>query len=95
MWRPTVTEMLIRRPGGHLASIYSLQAGRRAVNMLAFNKAARFLELALSTGRVDRSQVSHVRAELADVLANAGRGEDAAAQYLAACSKTRRGSSRS
>jgi len=69
---------------------YSLLAGRRAIDMLAFNKAARFLELALSTGAVDTSQISNVHAEIADALANAGRGEEAAVNYLAACAEAPR-----
>jgi hypothetical protein len=65
---------------------YSLLAGRRAVEMLAFNRGARFLELALSTGAIDASQASRVHSEIANAFANAGRGENAAEHYLAACS---------
>jgi eukaryotic-like serine/threonine-protein kinase len=65
---------------------YALLAGRRAVEMLAFNKAARFFEMALSTGAVDASQVSRVQLAIGNALTNAGRGKEAAAHYLAACS---------
>jgi len=64
---------------------FALAAGRRAARMLAFNKAARFLELALSTGAIDAAEIPGVHTEIADALANAGRGQQAAEHYLAAC----------
>jgi len=67
------------------AATYALRAARRAVQALAFNKAARFFELALATGTLEFADRQIVHRELADALANAGRGQAAAEQYLAAC----------
>jgi eukaryotic-like serine/threonine-protein kinase len=64
---------------------FALLAGRRAAQALAFNKAARFLDLALSTGALDDRERHGLHRELADALASAGRGLEAAEHYLAAC----------
>ena len=69
----------------HSCLAFALVAGRRAAQALAFNKAARFLELALSTGALDDRGRCGIHHELADALASAGRGLDAAEHYLAAC----------
>jgi serine/threonine protein kinase len=69
----------------HLCARYALMAARRARDVLAFNEAARFFEMALSTGTLEGSERRSVHCECADVLANAGRGYRAAGHYTAAC----------
>jgi serine/threonine protein kinase len=70
------------RAAGHieLAAAYALEAADRAAAALAFENAADFYEmvLALDPNRQD------VVSRLADALANAGRGADAAPYYLLA-----------
>ncbi len=60
-------------------------AGRRASEALAFNEAARFFEMALSTRVLDPGARRIAHRECADALANAGRGSQAAEHYIAAC----------
>ncbi len=69
-----------------LCSRYALEAAGRARDVLAFNKAARFFELALSTQVLELDVQRVVRRELGDALANAGHGLKAAEQYLIAAS---------
>jgi len=67
-----------------LCARYALQAARRAVEVLAFHKAAAFFEMALATQTLDAAERRTTERECADALANAGRGPGAAAHYLAA-----------
>ena len=67
-----------------LCSRYALEAARRAIRVMAFNKAAQLLQLALSTGSLQADTRRHAQRQLADALANAGRGAEAAEQYLVA-----------
>ena len=67
-----------------LCGRYALEAARRASEVLAFNKAARFFELALSTQALEPDVQRVVRRELGDALANAGHGAKAAEHYLLA-----------
>ena len=69
----------------HLCVPYALQAANRAIEVLAFHKAAAFYEMALAAGALDASQTRAAHRQCADALANAGRGSEAAAHYLAAC----------
>ena len=64
---------------------YAWQAARRAVQVLAFNKASRFFTLALSMQVLEPGDRRAVQREFADALANAGRGPEAADHYMAAC----------
>jgi len=64
---------------------FALMAARRASNVLAFNDAARFYEMALGTGTLAPAEVRTIHRECADALANAGRGPQAAMHYSAAC----------
>jgi serine/threonine protein kinase len=57
-------------------------AGKRAVEALAFNKAASFFQLALQTGAIEGSESVSVRHDLGDALSNAGRSAEAADAYL-------------
>ncbi len=64
---------------------YALMAARRASDVLAFNDAARFYEMAIGTGALPPAELRTVHRDCADALANAGRGPQAAAHYTAAC----------
>jgi hypothetical protein len=66
------------------AAGYALQAARRASDRLAFERAARFYRVALDRGDHDPDERRALQIELADALALAGRGRDAAPVYLAA-----------
>jgi hypothetical protein len=68
-----------------MCATYALQAARRAVEVLAFNKAASFFEMAISAQTLVSGDLRLVRRECADALANAGWGLRAAEHYLAAC----------
>jgi tetratricopeptide (TPR) repeat protein len=66
------------------AAMYALEAADRAAEALAFENAAGFYEMALQLDPAKRDVVS----KLADALANAGRGADAAPHYLKAAEET-------
>jgi hypothetical protein len=68
-----------------LCTQYALQAARRAVEVLAFHKAAFFFKMALANETLDPGARRAVSRECADALAAAGRGPEAAELYLAAC----------
>jgi eukaryotic-like serine/threonine-protein kinase len=70
---------------GQSCGRYALIAARRACDVLAFNEAARFFEMAIQTGTLDPSERRRVHHECADALANAGHGPRAAEYYSAAC----------
>ena len=61
-------------------------AAARAEEAFAFDRAARFFQLALELGGHDRATTSELQERLGDCLANAGRGPTAADAYLAAAS---------
>jgi hypothetical protein len=65
---------------GHFYRLAAVQAGQA----LAFDRAARLYGLALDAGAAEDSDVRELRIGLADALANAGRGAEAAREYLAA-----------
>ena len=70
------------------AARHAERAGDRASEALAFGHAARLYGLALeATGEAERDTLEH---KLADALAAAGRGPEAAQHYLA-CAERRRG----
>jgi serine/threonine protein kinase/tetratricopeptide (TPR) repeat protein len=60
------------------------RAGARAAEALAFDRAARLYRRALELRPGDATAESPLRAELGNALANAGRGAEAAREYLAA-----------
>jgi eukaryotic-like serine/threonine-protein kinase len=64
---------------------YALMAAHRASDVLAFNDAARFYEMAIRTGTLAPDELRAVHRDCADALANAGRGPDAAMHYSDAC----------
>ena len=70
-----------RAAGDHeRARTYAVQAARRAANVLAFEHAAGLFRYALGAG--ETKDAARLRVELADALANAGHGRDAAEHYL-------------
>ncbi|HEY5946841.1 MAG TPA: AAA family ATPase, partial [Kofleriaceae bacterium] len=65
---------------GELAGI----AAEQAVNAFAFDRAARLYKLALELGDRPAAERQRMRAQLADALANGGRGAEAAEAFLQA-----------
>jgi hypothetical protein len=66
---------------------YAIAAGDRSTAALAFHSAAGFYRVALETGALERSRALEVRVHLADSLANAGRGAEAAEVYESAATE--------
>ncbi len=63
---------------------YAVSAAERAVEALAFDRAARLYELALELGPADPQHRSDLQVRLGEALGNAGRSRDAAETLLAA-----------
>ena len=72
--------------GGELerAAHYAELAADRAAEALAFDRAVHFYRVALDHGRHEIVQGSALRRRLADALVNAGRGPEAARDYMLA-----------
>lgn len=68
-----------------LCAKYAIIAAGRASDILAFNEAARYFEMALATKALDSEGARGAHRECADALARAGRGLDAAMHYISAC----------
>ncbi len=68
------------RAGAHFAL-----AAAKASEALAFERAAALYRLALKLAAPELIESSRLRGALAEALANAGRGVEAAREYLAAC----------
>lgn len=68
------------------AARYFAIAAAQATKALAFERAARLCRLALEFWPPSREDKWHLQVQLADALANAGRGAEAANEYLAATS---------
>jgi serine/threonine protein kinase len=66
------------------AASYAAAAAAQAVEALAFERAAHLYQRALDLRASEDGQTQVLRAKLADALANAGRGAEAAQAYLAA-----------
>lgn len=69
----------LTRAGDHAAV-----AAEQAVKAFAFDRAARLYRLALDLGERPPAERQRMRARLGDALANAGRGAEAAEEFLAA-----------
>ena len=68
---------------GPRAASYAVKAAERASDALAFDRAARLYGLALALKPPEGPEGRSLRIKLAEALANAGRGKEAAAAYLA------------
>ncbi len=66
------------------AAIHFASAAKRAANALAFERASRLYRKTLNFLPTGRENRWHLQIQLADALANAGRGWEAANEYLAA-----------
>jgi len=66
------------------ASHYAALAARRAEATLAFDRAASLLQLAIDLAPPNAPEIRSHRINRGDALFNAGRGRDAAREYLAA-----------
>jgi hypothetical protein len=67
-----------------IATKYAEEAGNKAASALAFQRAVAFYRHALATRGVEGPATQALRRKLADALANAGRGPEAADVYLEA-----------
>ena len=67
------------------AAGYFAAAAAQAAEALAFDRAAKLYRLALDSGTMGAIEGCRLRAKLGDALANAGRGAEAAQEYLSAC----------
>ena len=66
------------------AADYSEKAAAAAEGVLAFDRAVQFYSMALALGEFDRARAGSLHQRLASAHASAGRGSDAAAEYLRA-----------
>jgi hypothetical protein len=65
------------------AGMYYAMAGERAAEALAFDQAARLYRAAIQLWLPQGEEGRQIRTHLGDALANAGRGAEAAKEYLA------------
>jgi serine/threonine protein kinase len=64
------------------AALYAEQAAETASNALAFDQAAELYRMALRVGRYSPEKTQQLRLTLAETLADAGRGREAAEAFL-------------
>jgi hypothetical protein len=71
---------------GNMAAAYSsaLAAAKISEEALAFDHAARFYKTAIETGQADATKLAPIYKQKAEALSKAGRGREAADDYLAA-----------
>jgi Cdc6-like AAA superfamily ATPase len=68
---------------GPRAATFAVKAAERATDALAFDRAARLYAVALELRPSEGNESRALRVKLAESLANAGRGKEAATAYLA------------
>ena len=83
----TLAEHYLNAGDRELAARHALRAADQATAALAFDRAARLYRMSLELWDAVADEGS-VRARLADALANASRGEEAARAYLAAATSS-------
>ena len=66
------------------AAAYTIRAASAAVAALAFDHAARLYQVVLDLRPADHESAHQLRVQMADALANAGRGAEAAESFLQA-----------
>src|SRR5207244_12571435 len=79
------------RAGGdqERAAEWAVRAAERAVQALAFHRAAHWFRAALELGGFDAEATRKLRVQLGDSLVNAGRGSEAADEFLTAAEGSR------
>ena len=70
-----------------LAARYAEEAAERATRTLAFDRAARMFQMVIELESERGSEAGPIVAKLAQALANAGRGKEAAERFLQAASQ--------
>ncbi|MDZ4674843.1 MAG: protein kinase [Gemmatimonadota bacterium] len=70
-----------------LAARHAVRAADLATEALAFDRAAKLYLMAIDKGRLEPAAAAMARVKLADALANAGRGAEAARAYLTAAAE--------
>jgi len=82
---PRLLALHARGMGHHTkAAMYAVLAAKHASASLAFDQAALFYEQALNSATLGNDAERQLRVHLAESLANAGRGEEAAAAFVEA-----------
>ena len=66
-----------------LAAAHAQSAARQAMTALAFDQAAEFFAVAIELGSYDRETLRGLQIELATALMHAGRGPEAATEFMA------------
>ncbi len=82
-----IAEHLVAGSERELAAEYAQKAAERAAEALAFDRAARMYQMAIDLETTLGRDVPRLTVRLAEALACAGRGRDAAGQFLVAAER--------